>query len=114
MAQDLCIQNTAGPTKGQAVALRVSADAVVIYRCRIDAYQDSLYAHTNRQFYRDCYIMGTVDFICGQAIAVFQYCQIVARKPIKGQMNVITAQKRDGQSCRGLHSRNATLRPVQI
>jgi len=42
MAQDLCILNTAGPKKRQAVALRISADATVVYRCRINAYQDTL------------------------------------------------------------------------
>ncbi|CAD5324674.1 unnamed protein product [Arabidopsis thaliana] len=42
MAQDLCILNTAGPEKRQAVALRISADATVVYRCRINAYQDTL------------------------------------------------------------------------
>ncbi|CAH8255167.1 unnamed protein product [Arabidopsis lyrata] len=94
MAQDLWIQNTAGPAKGQAVALRVSGNYVVIYQCRIDAYQDTLYAHSNTQFYRDCFITGTVDFICGRASAVFQNCQIEARKPTEGQSNVITAQQR--------------------
>ncbi|CAN7132562.1 hypothetical protein HID58_029632 [Brassica napus] len=98
MAQDICIENTAGPTKEQAVALRVSADKAVIYRCRIDAYQDTLYAHIERQFYRECYITGTVDFICGQATAVFQHCRIEARKPLKGQSNMITAQQRDSKS----------------
>lgn len=93
MAQDICIENTAGPTKEQAVALRVSADKAVIYRCRMDAYQDTLYAHIERQFYRECYITGTVDFICGQATAVFQNCDIVARKPLQGQQNMITAQQ---------------------
>ncbi|KAF8062605.1 hypothetical protein N665_1196s0011 [Sinapis alba] len=93
MAQDICIKNTAGPAKKQAVALRVSADKAVIYRCRIDAYQDTLYAHSERQFYRECYITGTVDFICGHATAVFQHCRIEARKPLKGQSNMITAQQ---------------------
>ncbi|AEE77727.1 putative protein [Arabidopsis thaliana] len=32
----------AGPKKRQAVALRISADATVVYRCRINAYQDTL------------------------------------------------------------------------
>ncbi|KAJ4703183.1 Pectinesterase [Melia azedarach] len=94
IAQDIWFQNTAGPEKHQAVALRVSADQSVINRCRIDAYQDTLYAHTNRQFYRDCYITGTVDFIFGNAAVVFQNCKIVARKPMSKQSNMVTAQGR--------------------
>ncbi|KAL1188651.1 Pectinesterase/pectinesterase inhibitor 18 [Cardamine amara subsp. amara] len=92
MAQDIWFQNTAGPDKHQAVALRVSADQTVINRCRIDAYQDTLYTHTLRQFYRDSFITGTVDFIFGNSAVVFQNCDIVARKPGAGQKNMLTAQ----------------------
>ncbi|TQD91915.1 hypothetical protein C1H46_022520 [Malus baccata] len=94
IAQDIWFQNTAGAAKHQAVALRVGADRSVINRCRIDAYQDTLYAHSNRQFYRDSYITGTVDFIFGNAAVVFQNCKIVARKPMTGQNNMVTAQGR--------------------
>ncbi|GMY36949.1 pectinesterase/pectinesterase inhibitor [Fagus crenata] len=94
IAQDIWFQNTAGPRKHQAVALRVGADQSVINRCRIDAYQDTLYAHSNRQFFRDSYITGTVDFIFGNAAVVFQNCKIVARKPMSGQANMVTAQGR--------------------
>lgn len=94
IAQDIWFQNTAGPEKHQAVALRVGADTSVINRCRIDAYQDTLYTHTNRQFYRDSYITGTVDFIFGNAAVVFQNCKIVARKPMSNQANMVTAQGR--------------------
>ncbi|CAH8360936.1 unnamed protein product [Eruca vesicaria subsp. sativa] len=94
----ICIQNTAGPAKEQAVALRISADRAIVYRCRIDAFQDTLYAHIGRHFYRECYITGTVDFICGQATAVFQSCDIEARKPLEGQSNMITAQQCQTQS----------------
>ncbi|PIM98022.1 Pectinesterase [Handroanthus impetiginosus] len=92
--QDIWIQNTAGPEKHQAVALRVGADKSVINRCRIDAYQDTLYAHSLRQFYRDCYITGTVDFIFGNAAVVFQKCNLVPRKPMQSQKNMVTAQGR--------------------
>ncbi|CAE5959744.1 unnamed protein product [Arabidopsis arenosa] len=111
---DMCFRNTAGPAKGQAVALRVSGDMSVIYRCRIEGYQDTLYPHQYRQFYRECFITGTIDFICGNAAAVFQFCQIVARKPRRGQSNVITAQSRkskDDNSGFSIQKCNITASP---
>ncbi|XP_020092000.1 pectinesterase-like [Ananas comosus] len=93
--QDLKIENTAGPQKQQAVALRVSADEAVINRCSVDGYQDTLFAHSLRQFYRDSHISGTIDFIFGNAAVVIQNCQIIAREPLPNQENTITAQGRE-------------------
>ncbi|XP_074288138.1 pectinesterase [Silene latifolia] len=94
LARDLTFQNTAGPSKHQAVALRVGSDLSAFYNCDILAYQDTLYVHNNRQFYINCLIAGTVDFIFGNAAVVFQDCDIHARKPNPGQQNMITAQSR--------------------
>ncbi|KAK9154005.1 hypothetical protein Sjap_001485 [Stephania japonica] len=94
IAQDLCFKNTAGPENHQAVALRVSSDHTVINRCKMDAFQDTLYTHSHRQFYKDCYITGTVDFIFGNGAAVVQGGTIAPRKPMIGQKNMVTAQGR--------------------
>ncbi|CAA0836908.1 Pectinesterase/pectinesterase inhibitor 3 [Striga hermonthica] len=95
LARDITFQNTAGPSNHQAVALRVNADLVAFYRCDMLAYQDTLYVHSLRQFYSGCIIAGTVDFIFGNAAAVFQDCDIHARRPNPGQSNMVTAQGRD-------------------
>jgi pectinesterase len=77
IAENLTIQNTAGRV-GQAVALHVEADRVSIRNCRITGNQDTLYAakEGSRQYYQDCYIEGTTDFIFGEATAVFKNCII--------------------------------------
>ncbi|XP_057957482.1 probable pectinesterase/pectinesterase inhibitor 35 [Malania oleifera] len=92
MAQDITFMNSAGPGKGQAVALVVASDKSVFFRCSIVGYQDTLYTYSKRQFYRDSDIYGTVDFICGNSAAIFQNCNIYSRK--SGGDNFVTAQSR--------------------
>ncbi|KAJ0881996.1 putative pectinesterase [Helianthus annuus] len=94
IARDMRFENTAGPEKHQAVAFRSDSDLSVVFRCAMTGYQDTLYAHSMRQFYRDCLITGTVDFIFGDGVVVFQNCQILARKGLPNQKNTITAQGR--------------------
>lgn len=94
IARDMTFENTAGAEKHQAVALRSDSDLSVYYRCSMRGYQDTLYPHTNRQFYRECRISGTVDFIFGDATVVFQNCQILVKKGLPNQKNTITAQGR--------------------
>ncbi|KAG5586707.1 hypothetical protein H5410_047141 [Solanum commersonii] len=94
-AQDLTIRNSAGPIKHQAVTLRVEADSASFYKCRFNGYQDTLYVKRQHQYYRNCEIYGTIDFICGDAATLFQNCLFVARVPLFKQYNTITAQQRE-------------------
>ncbi|TVU21181.1 hypothetical protein EJB05_30805, partial [Eragrostis curvula] len=95
LARDLTIENGAGPSKHQAVALRVGADLSAFYRCSFVGYQDTLYVHSLRQFFRDCDVYGTIDFIFGNAAVVLQGCNLYARKPLPNQHNIFTAQGRE-------------------
>ncbi|EOA28313.1 hypothetical protein CARUB_v10024513mg [Capsella rubella] len=94
MAQSMGFRNTAGPEGHQAVAIRVQSDRSIFLNCRFEGYQDTLYAYTHRQYYRSCVIVGTIDFIFGDAAAIFQNCNIFIRKGLPGQKNTVTAQGR--------------------
>nr|WP_325288327.1 pectinesterase family protein [uncultured Bacteroides sp.] len=76
-AENLTFENTSGPV-GQAVACFVSADRAYFKHCRFLGWQDTLYTYGKgcRQYYEDCYIEGTVDFIFGWSTAVFNRCHI--------------------------------------
>ncbi|XP_027340137.1 pectinesterase [Abrus precatorius] len=120
IARDITFENSAGPQKHQAVALRSGADHSVFYRCSFKGYQDTLYVYAQRQFYRDCDIYGTIDFIFGDAVTVFQNCNIYVRKPMSNQGNTVTAQARsDPNENTGIIIHNcrvtaaSDLKPVQ-
>ncbi|XP_047952059.1 pectinesterase-like isoform X2 [Salvia hispanica] len=95
MAKDIGIENTAGASGRQAVAVRVSGDKAVFYNVHMSGYQSTLYAHIYRQFYRDCRVTGTMDIIWGDAVAVFQNCDIAVRQPLADQICSVTAQSRN-------------------
>ncbi|KAJ6971086.1 hypothetical protein NC653_035382 [Populus alba x Populus x berolinensis] len=113
VARGITFSNTAGPRKGQAVALRSASDLSVFYRCSFQGYQDTLFVHSQRQFYRECYIYGTIDFIFGNAAVVFQNSIILVRRPLKGQANMITAQGRnDPFQNTGISIHNSQILPA--
>ena len=76
-AENITFANTAGRV-GQAVACFVSADRAFFKNCRFLGNQDTLYTYGRgcRQYYEDCYVEGTVDFIFGWSQAVFNRCTI--------------------------------------
>lgn len=74
---NLTIQNSSC-NEGQAVSLHVEGDRFAITNSNILGCQDTIYCATNhsRQYFENCYIEGTTDFIFGQATAVFKNCII--------------------------------------
>lgn len=80
-ASNMTFENSAGNV-GQAVAVFVAADQVVFRHCRFLGNQDTLYTweKDSRQYYEECYIEGTVDFIFGSSTCVFDRCEIKAKK----------------------------------
>ena len=87
-ADNLTMENTAGNT-GQAVALANRSDRSVIKHCRILGHQDTLFADYGRQYYVDDYIEGGVDYIFGNAAAVFDHSELHSNGP-----GFVTAQSR--------------------
>lgn len=94
ICKNMGFTNTAGPEGHQAVAMHVQGDMSVFFNCRFEGYQDTLYVHANRQFFRNCEVLGTVDFIFGNSAALFQNCLMTVRKPGDSQSNMVTAQGR--------------------
>lgn len=114
LARDIWFENSAGPEMNQAVALRVNADFTAFFRCSFTAFQDTLYVHSFRQFYRECDVYGTVDFIFGNAAVVVQASTLVPRRPLPGQSDVITAQGRDDPlEPTGISIQNCSLLPSE-
>lgn len=98
--KNLTIENASGdsPTHGQAIALYADGDRLVVDSCNIIGHQDTLFTAPlppkeavkdgfigpkqsaprihGRQYYKDCYICGDVDFIFGGATAYFENCTI--------------------------------------
>lgn len=81
MAENITFENTSGPV-GQAVACHVAGDRAVFRRCRFLGFQDTLYTfgENTREYYEDCYIEGTIDFIFGKATAVFNRCELRSKR----------------------------------
>lgn len=79
--ENITFVNSAGQV-GQAVAVHVEGDRCVFRNCRIIGNQDTLLGagEHSRQYFVDCYVEGTTDFIFGPSTAVFDRCTIVSKK----------------------------------
>lgn len=104
-AKNITFENSAGPV-GQAVAVRIDGDRTKFENCRFLGFQDTLYPHgkASRQYYKNCYIEGTVDFIFGWATAVFDSCTIFCKSG-----GYITAASTDEETPHGFVFRNCII-----
>lgn len=97
---NLTVENASGDsaTHGQAIALYAECDRFLVDSCRLLGHQDTLFTgplppkelqpngflgptqfaprQNGRQYYRNCYICGDVDFIFGSATAYFEHCTL--------------------------------------
>ncbi|KAL7001681.1 pectinesterase [Sarracenia purpurea var. burkii] len=98
VARDITFQNTAGSGSHQAPALTSKAPHSAFYRCAFEGYQDTVYAQHGLQFYRECDIYGSVDFICGDAAVVIQNSNIYLRRSSTGNELTIAASSRESSN----------------
>ena len=112
-AKNITLRNTYSPQPGisgtQAVALRVQGDRHQYVNCKLLGYQDTYYtwggSGAGRLYHKNCYIEGSVDFIFGRDIAVFDSCTIHVIK----NGGTITAASTDGTTQYGYVFRNCTI-----
>ena len=79
--ENLTVENSAEPL-GQAVALHLEGDRIIIRNCRILGDQDTVYTGREncRQYFENCYIEGTTDFIFGPSTCWFENCVLHCKK----------------------------------
>jgi pectin methylesterase-like acyl-CoA thioesterase len=111
-AMNITIRNTkqnVGSGNLQAVALRSNGDRQSFFNCKIMGYQDTYYAWggsgTGRVYMKNCYLEGSVDYIFGRDIVVFDSCQIHTNR----QGGAVTAPSTDAASSFGFVFRNCQL-----
>lgn len=118
--ENLTIQNDAGHRHkaAQAIAAYVDGDEIEFYRCRFLGCTDTLFTAplpdktikglefyapesdmarvVGRQYYKECYIKGDLDFIFGSATAYFEKCEIFSIMPEQ-----IPDEKKNGETIYG-------------
>ncbi|MGZ3951333.1 MAG: pectinesterase family protein [Flavisolibacter sp.] len=81
-ARDITFQNDAGFNAGQAVTVEADGDRDAFFNCRFLGFQDVLFTNNDKshQYYKNCYIEGTTDFIFGSSTVWFEQCHIHSKK----------------------------------
>ncbi|XP_019177475.1 PREDICTED: probable pectinesterase 53 [Ipomoea nil] len=97
IAKNITFKNKAptppsGALGKQAVAMRISADTAAFINCKFVGAQDTLYDYRGRHYFKNCYIQGSVDFIFGDGLSLYENCHLHAKTNTYG---ALTAQKRE-------------------
>lgn len=81
LMENLTVENSAAQM-GQAVALHVEGDRAMFINCRFLGNQDTIYTgrENMRQYFQNCYIEGTTDFIFGPSTVWFENCEINCKR----------------------------------
>lgn len=81
LAENICFENTAGEV-GQACAITTDGDRQAYINCRFVGNQDTIYTFGDgqHQYFKDCWIEGTTDFIFGYSTCYFDGCTILSKK----------------------------------
>ncbi|GJP45373.1 hypothetical protein CLOM_g4770 [Closterium sp. NIES-68] len=99
--------NTAGRANEQAVSMRASGDASAFFECAFEGFQDTLYVDSGRQYYKNCYVGGTIDFIFGDAAVVLDNIDI--RLHTSHSFVTITASGRETAGPTGIVIRDSRI-----
>ncbi|GHV44217.1 pectinesterase [Bacteroidia bacterium] len=104
--ENLTIENSALQL-GQAVALHIEGDRIVVRNCKLIGNQDTFYGGREncRQYFEHCYIEGTTDFIFGPSTCWFEKCEIVCKRN-----SYITAASTPQNVSYGFIFNNCTIR----
>lgn len=88
-AKNISFENSSGKV-GQAVAVLTTGDRTAFENCRFLGNQDTLYlkgtqdltdkSRSSRNYFKNCYIEGTTDYIFGAGTAVFESCIIYSKE----------------------------------
>ena len=106
--ENLTIENTAGRDIGQAVALKDYGKYNTYKNVRLLGHQDThLTGSSSKQYYRDCDIRGTVDFIFGGGDIFFDNTLLYVLARDNG--NVIVAPNTEASTQYGYVFRDCTI-----
>ncbi|MCC3158316.1 pectinesterase family protein [Hymenobacter sp. 15J16-1T3B] len=111
-ALNISFENSFGESP-QALAMYTTGDRIAFKNCRFLGGQDTMQLNSgvgNRNYFKDCYIDGVVDFIFGSARGVFETCMIYPKtRQNGGSLGYITAANTQPGQPYGFVFRNCTI-----